>query len=68
MARRTSETLVQAIARLTQEQTNMTTNGLAEMLGVPASTVARALPEVEARGVLLAEDDHGRLSFFGRRR
>lgn len=68
MARRTSETLVQAITRLTQEQTNMTTNGLAEMLGVPASTVARALPEVEARGVLLAEDDHGRLSFFGRRR
>lgn len=68
MARRTSEALVQAIARLTQEQTNVTTNGLAEMLGVPASTVARALPEVEARGALLAEDDHGRLSFFGWRR
>jgi len=68
MARRTSETLVQAIARLTQEQTNMTTNGLAEMLGVPASTVARALPEVEARGVLLAEDDHGRAGLYARRR
>ena len=40
---------------------------LAERLGVPRSTVMRDLPDLEDRGVLLQEDDDGRLSIFGRR-
>jgi DNA-binding IclR family transcriptional regulator len=35
---------------------------LAELLGVPRSTVMRDLPELEERGVLLQEDENGRLS------
>jgi len=40
---------------------------IAERLGVPRSTVMRDLPDLEDRGVLLQEDDDGRLSIFGRR-
>jgi len=40
---------------------------IAERLGVPRSTVMRNLPDLEDRGVLLQEDDDGRLSIFGRR-
>lgn len=40
---------------------------IAERLGVPRSTVMRDLPELEKRGVLLQEDEDGRLSIFGRR-
>lgn len=39
---------------------------IAERLGVPRSTVMRDLPELEDRGVLLQEDEDGRLSIFGR--
>ena len=39
---------------------------IAERLGVPRSTVMRDLPELEERGVLLQEDEDGRLSLFGR--
>lgn len=68
MARRTNEDRVQAIGQLVQANAGLTYSALAELLGVPASTVMRALPDVEAQGILLAEDDKGRLSFFGRRR
>ena len=40
---------------------------LARQLGLDRSTVMRDLPALEERGVLLAEDDRGRLSLFGRR-
>ncbi|MFN8485237.1 MAG: hypothetical protein U0768_19540 [Anaerolineae bacterium] len=67
MARRTDETRIEDIARMIEEQPGLTANGIADLLGVPASSVARALPSVEESGVLLAEDDRGRLSFFHRR-
>jgi len=38
---------------------------IAEHLGVPRSTVMRDLPQLEDRGVLLQEDEDGRLSIFG---
>ena len=45
---------------------------LARQLGVPRSTVSRDLAVAEAHGVLLCEDERGRLSllerWFGRRR
>jgi DNA-binding IclR family transcriptional regulator len=39
---------------------------LAARLGVPRSTVMRDLPALEDRGVLLQEDEAGRLSIFRR--
>jgi len=35
---------------------------IAERIGVPRSTVMRDLPDLEDRGVLLQEDEDGRLS------
>ena len=40
---------------------------LAQLLGIPRCTVKRDLPILEDRGVLLAEDEQGRLSLFRRR-
>lgn len=40
---------------------------LAQLLGVPRSTVQRDLPALEERGTLLMEDDRGLLSLFHRR-
>ena len=40
---------------------------LARALGVPRSTVLRDLPALEALGLLLMEDEKGRLSLFRRR-
>ena len=39
---------------------------IAERLGVPRSTVLRDLPVLEERGVLLQEDEDGKLSVFRR--
>lgn len=39
----------------------------ARLLGYDNKTVIRALPQLEARGDLLNEDDSGRLRWFGRR-
>lgn len=38
------------------------------MLGLDDKTVQRALIQLEDRGDLLAEDDHGHLSWFGKRK
>lgn len=37
---------------------------LAQLLGVPRSTVLRDLPALEEAGILLMEDEQGRLSLF----
>lgn len=40
----------------------------ASLLGRDNKSVNRDLPKLEDRGDLLMEDDHGRISWFGRRR
>lgn len=40
---------------------------IARLLGLHRSTVNRALPHLEDKGVLLSEDNKGRLSVFKRR-
>jgi hypothetical protein len=40
---------------------------IARRLGVDNKLVMRALTQLEDQGVLLAEDDRGRVSIFGRR-
>lgn len=39
---------------------------LARLLGRDNKAVLRQLPQLEARGDLLMEDDNGRISWFGR--
>lgn len=46
----------------------MSARELARLLGVSASTVTRRLPSLEEAGVLLAEDEKGKLWPFGKRR
>jgi DNA-binding IclR family transcriptional regulator len=41
---------------------------LARQMGIPRSTVKRDLPTLEQAGILLAEDERGRLSMFKRKR
>ena len=55
------------IATLTAGETGVTRAELARRLGVHRSTIGRDLVHLEERGVLLAEDDAGRLRNFGRR-
>jgi DNA-binding IclR family transcriptional regulator len=43
-------------------------NKLARQMGIPRSTVKRDLPTLEQAGILLAEDERGRLSMFKRKR
>ena len=68
MARRTSETRIEDIAQLIQSQSGLTASGIADLLGLSPSSVLRALPDLEASGYLLTEDDYGQLGFFGQRR
>lgn len=41
---------------------------ISTLLGLDDKTVQRALVQLADRGDLLAEDDHGRVSWFGRRK
>ncbi|MCS6843456.1 MAG: winged helix-turn-helix transcriptional regulator [Caldilineales bacterium] len=41
---------------------------IARHLNLQPSTVTRSLPALEDAGILLSEDDRGRLSLFGKRR
>jgi DNA-binding IclR family transcriptional regulator len=41
---------------------------LARQLGVSASTITRRLPSLEEVGILLAEDDKGKLWPFGKQK
>jgi DNA-binding IclR family transcriptional regulator len=43
------------------QQPGITAGELARALGVPTSTVTRRLPSLEEAGILLYEDEHGRL-------
>jgi len=57
------EQLEQAVADYPDERPGF----LARLLGLDRSTVMRDLPALEEHGVLLVEDDQGRLSIFDRR-
>lgn len=45
---------------------DLTPAQLAARLGVPRSTVLRDLPDLEEQGVLLAEEEDGKLCLFHR--
>ena len=49
------------------QQPGISQSELARQLGVPRSTVKRDLPTLEQAGILLSEDERGRLALFRRR-
>jgi DNA-binding IclR family transcriptional regulator len=67
MARRTSNRRVELIAQAVQSNPGKRVGFLARKLGLHRSSVTRALPALEEAGILLAEDDRGRLFYVGRR-
>lgn len=49
------------MAAIIAQQPGLTAGELARALGVPTSTVTRRLPSLEEAGILLYEDEAGRL-------
>ncbi len=68
MARRTSNRRVEMIAQAVQSNPGKRAGYIARKLGLSRSSVIRSLPALEEAGILLAEDDHGRLFYVGRRK
>ena len=68
MARKTGKRRVDMIAQTVQSNPGKRAGYIAQKLGLPRSSVTRALPTLEEAGILLAEDDHGRLFYVGRRK
>jgi len=68
MARRTSNRRLEMIAQAVQSNQGKRAGFIARQLGLHRSSVTRALPALEEAGVLLAEDDRGRLFYVGRRK
>ena len=67
MARKTSKRRVEMIAQAVQSNPGKRAGYIAQKLGLSRSSVTRALPALEEAGILLAEDEHGRLFYVGRR-
>jgi DNA-binding IclR family transcriptional regulator len=68
MARRTSNRQLEMIAQAVRSNPGKRAGCIARKLGLPRSSVTRALPALEEAGILLAEDGHGRLFYVGRRK
>jgi len=68
MARKTSNQRVERIAQAVQSNPGKRAGYIAQKLGLPRSSVTRALPALEEAGILLSEDGHGRLFYVGRRK
>lgn len=58
----------ETMAQLIEAQPGIRVGELAYQLGVERSTILRRLPALEDAGILLAEDEKGRLSFFLRKK
>lgn len=61
------ERLESMAAVLAQCPEGLTQSELARQLNIPRCTVKRDLPTLEEAGILLSEDDRGRLFLFRRR-
>ncbi len=68
MARKVDEKRLDNIVEAIQTYPARRPGWLARRLGVDNKTMMRALTQLEDRGVLLDEDEHGRVSLVGRRR
>jgi DNA-binding IclR family transcriptional regulator len=59
---------LEQMAEVIEQRPGISQSELARQLGIPRSTVKRDLPTLEQVGILLTEDEQGRLSLFGRRK
>lgn len=66
MARQPNPERLEGIYRKIEEHPGERPGFLARLLGVNRSEVTRALPALEDRGMLVSEDDRGRLWPFRR--
>jgi len=67
MVRRVDRERLELIAWAVREHPQSKPGAIARLLGLHRSAVTRALPALEEAGILLVEDDKGRLTYFGRR-
>ena len=67
MARKSNDQRLDEIAQAIATYPNRKPGWIARLLGWDNKTVMRALPQLEDRGVLLVEDEFGRISMLGRR-
>jgi len=68
MGRKTDNNRLEEIARYIENHPHSRPIEIARELDLHPSTVMRTLPALEDAGILLSEDDRGRLSLFGKRR
>jgi Mn-dependent DtxR family transcriptional regulator len=68
MARKPDDQRLETIAQTIRDNPNRKPGWIARMLGLDNKSMMRALTQLEDQGVLLAEDDRGRVSVVGRRR
>ncbi len=61
MARQPNQERLEGIYRKIEAYPGERPGFIARLLGVNRSEVTRALPALEDRGLLVSEDDHGRL-------
>lgn len=61
------ERLARIADTIAEHPNGITQSELARQLQVPRPTIHRDLPDLEDAGILLAEDERGRLSLFRRR-
>lgn len=59
--RRASKKRLEAIWRMVEQEPGIRAGRIAEKLGIPRSSVTRALPAMNDEGLLLSEDQKGRL-------
>ncbi len=66
--RRADKKRLEAIYRTVEQSPGIKPGRVAQKLGLYRSSVARALPEMDAEGLLLSEDVKGGLWPWGRRK
>jgi Mn-dependent DtxR family transcriptional regulator len=65
--RRTDRGRLEAIWRTVEKEPGIKAGRVARELGLPRSSVTRALPSLEEEGLLLSQDRAGRLWPWGRK-
>jgi Mn-dependent DtxR family transcriptional regulator len=68
MARKPNDDRLQTIAQTIRDNPNRKPGWIARVLGLDNKSMMRALAQLEDQGVLLAEDDRGRVSVIDQRR
>ncbi len=67
MGRKRDDQRLDEILATIQANPDTKAGSISTLLGLDDKTIQRALVQLADRGDLLAEDDHGRVSWFGRR-